>query len=552
MTIFPQILTEEKRSQETFYPTPAALADKMLEGIDWKAQNVLEPSAGKGDLAKVCAEKIKEQNRGYWRDNDKTYFDRVDCIEVDPNLRAILKDKGFRVVHDDFLTFDTFKCYDLIVMNPPFNKGAEHLMKAISLAEKTGAQIVCLLNAETIRNPYSYTRQKLLEAIEAHGGTVEDCGKAFLSAERKTGVEAVIVRLNIPAPARESTILDEMRRDEKARKASEPVSPYSALIKGNYLEALVDRYYAELDCGIKLMHEYEAMRPFLEASLNDEGESRGCIIGMHIGSLAGKSAETVSENRYIQEVRRKYWAALFRQREFVERLTSNLQREFFKMLETLVDYDFSYYNIYTLAQQMMMQVNTGIEETVMNLFDSWTRKWHYDENSKNRHYFDGWMTNDAFAVNKRVIIPFYGAFDSWDGNFRSYNVESKILDIEKVFDFLSGAVTDSRETVKALEEAHGKNEAKNIQLKYFKITFYKKGTGHITFTDEDVLHKFNLFAARGKNWLPPCYGKKHYKDMTAEEKRVIDSFEGEKSYENVMLRSDYFLNTAQTLMLGAG
>ena len=446
--------TESQRAKETFYPTPAALAEKMLEGVKWElVEAVLEPSAGKGDLAAACAAKVKQAHRGYWRDNDGNFFDRVDCIEVDPNLRAILKDKGFRVVHDDFLTFDTFKRYALIVMNPPFDKGAEHLMKAISLAEKTGAQIVCLLNAETIRNPYSYTRQKLLEAIETHGGTVEECGKAFLSAERKTGVEVAIVRMKIAAPERESTILDEMRRDEKARKASEPASPYSALIKGNYLEALVDRYNAELDCGIKLMHEYEAMKPFMEAPLNDEGNTRGCIIGMHIGSLAGKSAETVSENRYIQEVRRKYWAALFRQREFVERLTSNLQRDLFKMLETLVDYDFSYYNIYTLAQQMMMQVNTGIEETIMNLFDAWTRKWHYDENSKNRHYFDGWMTNDAFAVNKRVIIPFYSAFDRWDGKFCSYNVRSKIEDIEKVFDFLSGAVTDGRETEEALKKA---------------------------------------------------------------------------------------------------
>ena len=74
------------------------------------------------------------------------------------------------------------------------------------------------------------------------------------------------------------------------------------------------------------------------------------------------------------------------------------------------------------------------------------------------------------------------------------------------------------------------------------MTFYKKGTCHIEFTDMDVLHKFNLYAARDKNWLPPCYGKKAYKELDAEEKAVIDAFEGKESYNRVMERPDYFLS----------
>ena len=68
----------------------------------------------------------------------------------------------------------------------------------------------------------------------------------------------------------------------------------------------------------------------------------------------------------------------------------------------------------------------------------------------------------------------------------------------------------------------------------------------------DVLKKFNLFAAREKNWLPPCYGRKQYKDMTKEEKTVIDSFEGEESYKQVMDKPDYFLGEIQPLALMGG
>ena len=55
----------------------------------------------------------------------------IDCVEIEPELRAILKAKGFRVVHDDFLTLHTYKHYGLILMNPLFSVGVRHLLKAI-------------------------------------------------------------------------------------------------------------------------------------------------------------------------------------------------------------------------------------------------------------------------------------------------------------------------------------------------------------------------------------------------------------------------------------
>ncbi|MBQ7646986.1 MAG: hypothetical protein IJS94_06940, partial [Clostridia bacterium] len=72
------------RDDEEFYPTPPALINKMLEGIDWNyVETILEPSAGKGDILRQIA--LKEATTLY-RGNR---FD-VDCIEIDPYLRQIL------------------------------------------------------------------------------------------------------------------------------------------------------------------------------------------------------------------------------------------------------------------------------------------------------------------------------------------------------------------------------------------------------------------------------------------------------------------------------
>ena len=87
------------------------------------------------------------------------------------------------------------------------------------------------------------------------------------------------------------------------------------------------------------------------------------------------------------------------------------------------------------------------------------------------------------------------------------------------------------------------------------MTLYKKGTAHIEFKNMDLLAKFNIFAARGKNWLPPAFGKKRYKDLNAEERKTVDSFMGEHSdrkYDAVCAHADYFLATgADTLTLTA-
>ena len=59
-----------------------------------------------------------------------------------------------------------------------------------------------------------------------------------------------------------------------------------------------------------------------------------------------------------------------------------------------------------------------------------------------------------------------------------------------------------------------------------------------------IIDRLNIFAGQRKNWLPPSYGKKHYADMTQEEKIVIDEFQGEKAYESVMRDPTMLISTS--------
>ncbi|MGI6691067.1 MAG: DUF4942 domain-containing protein [Christensenellales bacterium] len=537
-------LTESRQAEQGFYPTPARVADKMLEGIIWpEVQDVLEPSAGKGDLADA----VERQMTGRLRHNCDGNKDKIDCIELDENLRHILKGKGYRVVHDDFLTYETHKRYDLIVMNPPFFEGDRHLLKALQMI-RHGGQVVCLLNAETIENPYTFTRKELIKALEsADEHSVTDLGNAFEQAERGAQARVYMVKARYNVQADESDLMADLRKASPIREVERDES--GQIIKGDWREAIVDHYNYEVACGIKLISEWHGMLNLLQSSLKKESYSKP-ILQLTMGDSRNSSATV---NPFIGQVRYKYWEALFSQPEFVKQLTSNLQTDLYNRLGELRNYEFSVYNIVALQHELSKQVIGGIEKTIMDLFDDWTRKYHWDENSVNRHYFNGWRTNDAFAVNKKVIIPMYGLEDRWmtrKGGYRlKYETARKLSDIEKVFDYLDGGLTQSlRHAGQVVEEAVNDGQTRNIACKYFEVTLYKKGTCHIKFTDMDVIQKFNLFAARGKNWLPPSYGKKAYKEMDAEEKAVIDSFEGEESYNRVMARPDYFLTEASDML----
>ena len=533
-----------------FYPTPENLINKMISGLDFTMiKSILEPSAGDGKIVEVLEQKENSYNR---------YSFDIDCVEIDQNLQHILKGKKFRVVHNDFLTYDTMKEYDAIIMNPPFSNGCKHLLKALEMQERNGGAVICLLNAETLKNPYTSERMDLKRKLTEYGAKIEFIQDAFIDAERKTEVEIALVKVKLPDVKRESFILNGLQRADEQREYEETEN--TQLIDSDFFRAIVNRYNMEVEAGINLIKEFEAMKPFILSSFGKDKETGetiqtgGCILSLDLSTNRDKYNDMLSVNGYIREVRRKYWKALFENKKFIGQLTNNLQQEFYSKVEELSNYDFSLYNIYQLKIDMQKNVVKGIEDTIISLFDELSDKhsW-YNEMSKNIHYYNGWKTNKSWIINKKVIIPLNGFYDisySW-GRFNptDWKVIHKLQDIEKCFNYLDGGLTDAVDLEESLKFAEEYGETKNIQLKYFTVTFYKKGTCHIVFNNDELLKKFNIFGSQHKGWLPPGYGKKKYQDMTSEEKAVVNEFEGEKEYNKVFSNRTYYLFDGNKLNL---
>jgi hypothetical protein len=134
----------------------------------------------------------------------------------------------------------------------------------------------------------------------------------------------------------------------------------------------------------------------------------------------------------------------------------------------------------------------------------------------------------------------------WNKSFNTRDAVDSLRDIQKIFDFFDGNMTADVDLSYVVNQA--KENPKNIPCKYFNVTFYKKGTMHITFTNLDLLEKFNIYAAKNRRWLPPDYGNKRYKDLDEKGKVIIDGFQGEEAYNKVVNNRNYFLVETQEML----
>lgn len=528
-------------SSKQFYPTPIELATKMVNSIsDWRyIETILEPSAGTGNIVEVLAKKehILYGNR----------FD-VDLIEVQPELRAILKEKFSNdnyyllsseerkrkfdneptIVGDDFLKFDTFKHYDLIIMNPPFNNGATHLLKALEM-QKNGGTIVCLLNAETIKNPFSNERKQLVMLLQKYNADVEYIENAFINSDNSTAVEVALIKVFIPIKIKsDSEILKSL---EKGEKIPDFDFKGCSLDVTDFIKSAINKYKYEVKVGLELLKEYELLKPYLMDSFTSE-YSKPII-----------ELKDIRPNEYIEKVRCKYWRALLYSPKFIGKMPTNLRNNYSNEVSKLGKYDFSEFNINNLSVEMASKYKEFIEDRLIELFDEFTREHTWYEGCKDTiHFYNGWKTNKAHKISKKVIITCYKVYSDFLQKFDNCYIIDELDDIIKGLNYLDNKSSDVYSSRNAIDNALDRGENKNIDCGYFYVSFFKKGTMHLVFKDEymPIIDRLNIFAGQKKNWLPPSYGKATYENMNEEEKAVVDSFQGEKEYNKVLQNSNFY------------
>lgn len=162
-----------------FVPSPRPLAKYVVSIADIQpGMSVLEPSAGAGHIADEVPKGVD-----------------LTCIERNYHLSEILRGKGYKTIYTDFLTWQSEKRFDRILMNPPFENLADidHVMKAYNHLAGAGKMVAIMGAGAFFRNDKKAVAFRAWLAGRGEAEPLPD--KIFLASERPAGVKTYLVRL---------------------------------------------------------------------------------------------------------------------------------------------------------------------------------------------------------------------------------------------------------------------------------------------------------------------------------------------------------------------
>ena len=472
-----------------FFPTPTIVIRDMVHALKNGFKSpLLEPHGGSGAILDYITN--PEAFSGFSRAVSRNCY----TIEIDPELRLILQGKGYQVIGSDFLDYSEPATFNTILMNPPFSNGVKHVMKGWSLLND-GGEMVALLNAETVNNPYSQDRQNLVDLIELYGES-KSLGQCFKDADRTTNVEVICIWLK--KPKSESAFDFDALKFETDAIGEEDFNP-NGLAFRDVVKDLVARY----ETCVRVLQERHKQQKMLNA----------CLQGIS-SNIQGESKFLSSEgsfNEQLTTLKSRFWNTVFDKTKIGQKTTSKYRDKFHQAAKNQAHMAFTETNIKELLMMFMCNQQSIMDECLLNVFDEATR-FH----AKNIVHSEGWVTNKSSRLNKRIIHPYGVNYEKYDsGRFWlkvNYNIDSFLYDMDKVLCWLSGKDIDfMMPTRRVLDDfmndvQSGKREfTDSCESMFFNMRIYKKGTLHLDFKDLKLLEDFNRAVAKGKKWIGSDY-----------------------------------------------
>jgi hypothetical protein len=479
-----------------FYPTPKKLAQKAwatFKNRDFS--RVLEPSAGAGDLA--------GEHPGRY---DSWHRVKIECCEIDISKHPILREAGYAIVGLDFLQFSSAAAYSHILMNPPFAQGARHVLKAWDIL--FDGEIVAILNAETIRNPYTKERQMLTRIIEQHG-SVEFIEEAFMDPDtkRKTEVEVALVYLVKEANYDKDivgSLMEDLKRDSMSSdRLAEGYQEMNELVLPN---TLIENAVLTFNAAVR------AMRESVQAEARAQHYSN--LIGKTLTEMNGNvpARDAASTLDFVRtELGKRYdklknqaWSNILRSTDVLSKLSSAAQGRLEAEFESIKQLEFSVSNIRGFLLGLVESQGEIQLGMACDVFDQITR--YYSDNTV---YYRGWKSNDKHRTcgirikGTRFILPGHRT-DSWRDE-PSWGSLQLLRDFDKVFAMLDGKQEPEYGLTRLFQTSFNLlRTSKRMSTDYFDVRYFK-GMGTIHFYPRDVklIDRLNRLVGHHRQWLPP-------------------------------------------------
>lgn len=173
-----------------FFPTPAPLADRVVAAAGVTDEHlVLEPSAGKGDLVAAVLRAAPSA--------------QVVAVEIAHTLQKLLETRFLvrsgqvSLRPGDFLEIAPEAAYDRVIMNPPFERGAdrEHVLHALRFLRR-GGRLVAIMSGAALEGRGAEAFHAALDHACGDLWSAEPLPEgSFQGSEafRQTGVRALLL-----------------------------------------------------------------------------------------------------------------------------------------------------------------------------------------------------------------------------------------------------------------------------------------------------------------------------------------------------------------------
>ncbi|MDT8992784.1 DUF4942 domain-containing protein [Curvibacter sp. APW13] len=507
------------------YPTGEHTAARMWAKFQRPVRHLCDPSAGRGNLIRyardgfsglsdeqipwVAATEDTEISVGRYRERIRTYarqkfanLDEVSAIEIDVQHHPALNELGLKILGYDFMDVRSLATVSHVIMNPPFAYGAAHVLHAWDLVYD--AEIAAIINAETIRNPYSQERQRLVKLIEKHG-SVEFLQDQFVDdVERTTTVEVALIYLD-KTPVRYidiESMTAGLREGDNQFEAIDAGMCTALALPSNFIEDTCFRF-KEAVVAARQASEAQALADRLREGLGmtlEDMQAKG------VGNDVRKEIATVRDaankdfkTRY-DDLKKRAWAQIIRSSLLTDKLSNQARKKLEASAQDIYKLEFSAANIHGFLRGVIESMGAIYTDMVCDLFDT-----IMERSSDNVVFYRSWKSNQKHKIGMRIrktrfIIPrmrvgFGGGLD--------YDNERFLADVDKVFGYLHGINGPYMDgLVPALRQAELRRSDR-IQSRFFDVRYYSgTQTMHFYPKSAEVVEKINLFVGRIRQWLP--------------------------------------------------
>ena len=533
-----------------FYPTGVRLAVKAWAKFKRPIRHLCDPSAGKGHLIRHAMEgfpglaeeeipwvaelddnefqegRFHHRYREYARKKFSSLPD-VSVVEIDMQHHSTLKELGAKIIGYDFMDVSSLASVSQIIMNPPFAQGCAHVLHAWECLYD--AELVAIINAETIRNPFSQERQKLVSLIEQFG-SVEFLQDEFTDeVERTTKVEVALIYLEkVPRQYVETDHLTKgLKRGDSQYAEIDPETCSALALPGNFIQDTCFRFEQAVQAA-RQASEAQALADNLRGGLGitlEEMQSKG--VGSDYRELASSVREKANEEfkaRYV-DLKNRAWSQILRSTLLTDKLSNQARRKIESDSKEIYHLEFNPANIHGFLMGVAQSLGDIYTEMILMLFDS-----IIERSTDNAVFYKSWKSNQKHRIGMRLrktrfILP---RFRMGFSRSLDYEDERFLADIDKAFHYLHGGVGDFDGLVHATRQNRIET-GDRFSSRYFEFRYYRGAqTMHFYPKSTEVMDKLNRFVGRIRQWLPG--------DMEEANADFIKQYEKGETYSDEYLK----------------